>query len=129
MLFDSVFNSFLYFRLGANKPGNLNDFNYLKSDDPERKTVVCNNSTIPKKTDSYIRIYCISDTHERHETLEDIPETMECDIFIHGGDIFMTSRMLSLEVISLNVPILCFSMNIVEVYLKLSCLVIIDRVV
>ena len=98
MFSDLVFNSWLYFRLGTNKPGQLKEFFYLTSNDLIRKTILCDNSTIPKKASTHLRIYCISDTHERHETLEDIPETMECDILIHAGDIFMTSRMLSRNV-------------------------------
>lgn len=98
MLSDFIFNNWLYFRLGADKPGELKEFFYLKSTDLSHRTIRCDNSTIPKKSSNFLRIYCVSDTHERHETLENIPQSMECDILIHAGDIFMTSRMLSRNV-------------------------------
>ena len=98
MFSDFIFNYWLYFRLGANTPGTLKEFFYLKSTDLSHRTIRLDNSTIPKKSSNFLRIYCISDTHERHETLENIPQSMECDILIHAGDIFMTSRMLSRNV-------------------------------
>ena len=100
MLSDFIFNYWLYFRLGADKPGTLKEFFYLKSTDLSlsHRTIRFDNSTIPKKSSNFLRIYCISDTHERHETLENIPQSMECDILIHAGDIFMTSRVLSRNV-------------------------------
>jgi predicted phosphodiesterase len=39
-----------------------------------------------------VRVMVISDTHERHHTLGNLPP---CDILIHAGDILMTSRVQS----------------------------------
>jgi ribosome-binding protein aMBF1 (putative translation factor) len=43
---------------------------------------------------SCLRIVAISDTHDRHHLLEDLPE---CDLLIHSGDILMTSRVFTKE--------------------------------
>ncbi len=41
-----------------------------------------------------IRICVLSDTHDEHSVLEQLPP---CDILIHAGDIMMKSRKLSIE--------------------------------
>lgn len=43
-----------------------------------------------------VRICCISDTHQYHRDISNIPE---CDIFIHAGDITFSSRRLSKEIV------------------------------
>lgn len=85
---DSIFEAFLYFRLGKS--------------DPEQNQVLYHSSTtgcveevelkdIPQKDDNTQRIVIVSDTHDRYRGLNMPPG----DIFIHAGDIFMTGRMFS----------------------------------
>jgi predicted phosphodiesterase len=52
------------------------------------------NLSIKPTSPSSLRILVISDTHDRHHLLEDLPE---CDILIHSGDILMTSRVFTKE--------------------------------
>lgn len=54
-------------------------------------------STLATASGSIVRIYCISDTHERHDVLPDLPLEANCDVFIHAGDIFMTNRVMTKE--------------------------------
>ena len=47
---------------------------------------------LPVKKDDHYRIIMVGDTHDRHSSLGRLPEA---DIFVHCGDIFMTSRVFS----------------------------------
>mmetsp|Transcript_15305 Transcript_15305/g.23049 ORF Transcript_15305/g.23049 Transcript_15305/m.23049 type:complete len:259 (+) Transcript_15305:67-843(+) len=47
---------------------------------------------LPRKSESKTRIIVISDTHQRHDVIGDLPEG---DIFIHAGDVFMSSQRVS----------------------------------
>ena len=59
----------------------------------ERKLgVVLPRNNIPQKDDSVVRFVVISDTHSRHAELGTLPPG---DIFIHCGDILMSSRLWS----------------------------------
>ena len=52
-------------------------------------------NSLPKSSStSSLRICVISDTHDRHFVLKQLPK---CDILIHAGDILMKSRKLSIE--------------------------------
>lgn len=48
--------------------------------------------SLPPTLPNFTRIVVVSDTHDRHDRLKFIPE---CDLFIHCGDILMTSRRFS----------------------------------
>mmetsp|Transcript_9600 Transcript_9600/g.15945 ORF Transcript_9600/g.15945 Transcript_9600/m.15945 type:complete len:266 (-) Transcript_9600:247-1044(-) len=87
---DSIFEAFLYFRLGKS--------------DPEQNRVLYHSSTtgsveevdlkdLPEKEGYTKRIVIVSDTHDRYRGLN-LPAG---DIFIHAGDIFMTGRMFSTQ--------------------------------
>ena len=86
---DIIFNIFLYFRLGRSKNNNLKECLFTKHNDPSCKGRLLLNQDLPNKDDGSIRIAVISDTHERHYTIPEVPTS---DVFIHGGDILMTSR-------------------------------------
>lgn len=99
-LFDAIFNSFLHFRLGNTRnPHSLSDFLYAKIHD-DGSFDGCNDSyflkDMPICDSKNMRIFCVSDTHERHSVIKNSPE-LSCNIFIHAGDIFMTNRMMSVE--------------------------------
>ena len=51
-------------------------------------------SDLPQQSEDNIRICILSDTHERHYLLENLPH---CDILVHSGDIFMTGRKTPLN--------------------------------
>lgn len=71
------------------------DFLYLSN--PNYDAMPYKKSDIPKLKDDHIRIVVVSDTHELHNFL--VPESMvECDLFVHCGDIFMINRFFSKEV-------------------------------
>ena len=42
-----------------------------------------------------LRFVVVSDTHDRHRGIGPVPE---CDVFVHCGDIFMTSRLFSRKI-------------------------------
>lgn len=44
---------------------------------------------VMNRSDQYVRVCCVSDTHGIHESIAGIPV---CDIFIHAGDIFFKSQ-------------------------------------
>lgn len=50
---------------------------------------------LPPKKDGYLRFVIVSDTHDKHRAFlpKDFPA--DCDVFIHCGDILMTSRFFS----------------------------------
>lgn len=97
-IFDFVFDTFLYFRLGnsASKPNRCIyssiDAEDLNSTEESIDASYDQLPTINERRDTQItRVCMISDTHERHHVLQVPP----CDILIHAGDILMTSRFAS----------------------------------
>lgn len=53
---------------------------------------VIENALLPVLKDGYSRIVIVSDTHDKHSYLTNLPK---CDLFIHAGDILLTSRNFS----------------------------------
>lgn len=49
-------------------------------------------SALPPRKEENIRVVVVSDTHERHHKLENLPNS---DIFVHCGDIALTGRLFS----------------------------------
>lgn len=93
-LFDNILNVFLYYRLGSTYRLEENCM-YCKLD--ESNKIIENRklqplSKLPIQDKSYVRVVCISDTHDRTNLVSGLPEG---DIFIHCGDILMTSRKFS----------------------------------
>ena len=96
---DYAFEAFLLWRIGSTheNPSEIEYLTYGNTEIPEHKYYNISSSIfryneLPAKNENQIRICCISDTHDRHASIGNIPE---CDIFIHTGDIFMTSRKIS----------------------------------
>lgn len=89
-ILDSVFEVFLYFRLGKSKEGDHHVLYY--SSDIESSGVL-KIRDLPEQQSGTKRIVLVSDTHDRYRGLNLPPG----DLFIHAGDIFMTGRMLSLS--------------------------------
>lgn len=94
---DPFYNAFLYFRLG-NSPGTSTPKCLYVSDwkDPskhlQRLGHIIDISALPSPRKGTTRVCVISDTHERHGCLNQIPR---CDLLIHAGDILMSSRLVS----------------------------------
>ena len=65
---------------------------YLSAGDQCHTTL--NFADLPVKKSGTMRLIVVSDTHERHTKLHSFPAG---DIFIHCGDILMTSRVLSVK--------------------------------
>jgi hypothetical protein len=71
------------------------DFLYLSN--PEYDAKSYRKIDIPRLKEDHIRIVIVSDTHELHNFLT--PESIvDCDIFIHCGDILMINRFFSRDV-------------------------------
>jgi predicted phosphodiesterase len=85
---DSVFEAFLHFRLGNASQDELCVYSSSENISPQ----LTRRSDLPQKKSKSQRIVVVSDTHERHECIGEIPRG---DIFIHAGDIMMTNRMTS----------------------------------
>jgi hypothetical protein len=83
-----------YFYLGSSvKYKNVCKYVNISIDDKMLKPVQYDQ--IPPKIDmksGSVRLCIISDTHDRHHLLENLPN---CDILIHCGDIFMHSSLYS----------------------------------
>lgn len=65
---------------------------YLSVEDKYPSVLLLNK--LPVKRAGMTRVIIVSDTHERHNKLRNFPDG---DIFIHCGDILMTSRFSSVE--------------------------------
>eukprot|EP01130_Rhizamoeba_saxonica_P004126 TRINITY_DN1700_c0_g1_i2.p1 TRINITY_DN1700_c0_g1~~TRINITY_DN1700_c0_g1_i2.p1 ORF type:complete len:228 (-),score=39.46 TRINITY_DN1700_c0_g1_i2:19-702(-) len=54
------------------------------------------------KSDEYVRVVCVSDTHLNHQKLVDHPNLPEADVFVHCGDMTRYGKGLNqfLEVLS-----------------------------
>lgn len=87
-LFDEVMEVFYSFRLGNSSRDNQICL-YL---DSNNNLIRINRNSIPNKEINTIRLIIVSDTHQRHHTLGELPIG---DIFIHAGDIMMTNRMIT----------------------------------
>lgn len=85
---DAMFGAFLQFRLGNDRQEQL--CVYSRSD--HISPLLMHRSDLPQLNPKCKRIVIVSDTHERHECIGEMPSG---DIFIHAGDIMMTSRMVS----------------------------------
>lgn len=87
-LFDDFMEVFYSFRLGNTSRNNeICLYSYKES------SRIIERKNLPEKVNSnIIRIIIISDTHQRHRTIGELPSG---DIFIHSGDIMMTNRMLT----------------------------------
>ena len=62
---------------------------YMKP--PDYNPYVMNRCDLPPCHPDYMRLLIISDTHERHYNIGKLPAS---DLFIHCGDILMTSKLL-----------------------------------
>ena len=92
---DTIYNLFLNFRIGGSRKNSENDFIYINNITDQRQMnnkngedleYCCyNHNNLPRKSPNSIRLYCISDTHERHSVFRDIGETLEVDVLIHAG--------------------------------------------
>lgn len=60
----------------------------------DENPIVIQRNLLPQKDENALRLVIISDTHGKEKLLGKIPP---CDIFIHCGDILLTSRMFSRE--------------------------------
>jgi hypothetical protein len=85
-LFDIFSNRAINLFLGNEEHVQPNQCQYLSSPDADQTTV--NFKDLPIKQPGTLRLIIVSDTHERHTKLGNIPIG---DIFIHCGDILMTS--------------------------------------
>lgn len=90
---DTAFEIFKYFRLGGSAKSQTKCLYSAKENGATTKVVIERCELPPKKSNAK-RFVIVSDTHERHAKIGTLPEG---DFFIHCGDIFMTSRMLSTE--------------------------------
>lgn len=89
---DLFFHLFITFFLD-NKHHDQNKYLYYVYPNEDAKVVT--KETLPSKplnSDDYLRIVVMSDTHDRHHKLEELPPS---DLFIHCGDITMISRVFS----------------------------------
>lgn len=91
-LLDAAFSAFKQVRIGkhAEDPEKC-----LYADDGQKRQgsmVLSRIELPPKSSDKTVRCVVVSDTHERHAALADLPP---CDLLIHCGDIFMANRFLS----------------------------------
>lgn len=87
------FVEFIYKRRLGNKVKHINKCLYLDSMDDKSGKITCNDN-LPPLSDEFYRVVMVGDTHDRHTCLDSLPES---DIFVHCGDIFMTSRFFSNE--------------------------------
>lgn len=85
---DSIFETFLTFRLGNYRQEELCLYSESKQVSPQ----LIPRSSLPLKSEHSHRIIVVSDTHERHACIGEIPRG---DIFIHAGDILMTNSRAS----------------------------------
>lgn len=96
---DSLFDIMFMFRLGG-KAKDDNKCLYYKYDLPATESPqLLERSSLPPLPDAcnerkFIRVVVISDTHERHDRIGNLPEG---DVLIHCGDILMTNRIFSQE--------------------------------
>lgn len=88
---DFVVSMFLHYRVG-HQHRNREVFNYYKY--PDLSSNCIHASDLPECDPDHIRIVVVSDTHNRHESLDYLPP---CDILVHCGDVLMTGRRLSPE--------------------------------
>lgn len=65
-------------------------------DDNSRSVIVTLSDISSRKDSKVYRIVIIGDTHDCHRSISELPE---CDLFIHCGDIFMTSRLFSKRIV------------------------------
>ena len=59
---------------------------------PEYLPQVVERDRLIQCRENHVRIVIISDTHDRHDKIGNLPLS---DVFIHCGDIFMTSRLFT----------------------------------
>ena len=85
------FVEFIYKHRLGKKAKHKNKCFYLNSIDDKIGKIICNDD-LPPMNDDFYRVVMVGDTHDRHNALDILPES---DIFIHCGDIFMTSRFFS----------------------------------
>lgn len=78
--------------LGNVEHSQPNKCHYLSSGDGSYSTL--NFADLPEKKDGMLRLIIISDTHERHTKMGNFPDG---DIFVHCGDVLMTSRFSSVK--------------------------------
>ena len=94
---DTVYDFYLNFRLGHSKKDTAHDFFYIDVENQRKirntslkESTECsirsyNHNDLPPKRPNCVRLYCISDTHERHTVFNDVLESLDCDILIHAG--------------------------------------------
>mmetsp|Transcript_4213 Transcript_4213/g.5377 ORF Transcript_4213/g.5377 Transcript_4213/m.5377 type:complete len:281 (+) Transcript_4213:100-942(+) len=88
---DGVMDTWLHFRTGNDR--NDQTCLYIESNsNPKSKGEMMPRSSLPPKNDNSIRFVVISDTHTRHHSLGILPEG---DVFVHSGDILMSTRFWS----------------------------------
>ena len=57
-----------------------------------RRGRIISRDGLPQKEEGKLRLVLVSDTHDKHSHLGTLPR---CDVFIHSGDILMTSRQFT----------------------------------
>lgn len=87
-MLDTLLDGFMYFRLGNSPLPRQVLYAALR---PAQQATVDVNS-LPIQNPNTVRIVLISDTHDRHYCIGELPKG---DVFIHAGDICMTSRLYS----------------------------------
>jgi predicted phosphohydrolase len=92
---DNLYEVYAFFKLGSNYSLRERQFHYIcynggVGSEP-RMLRASELAKLDRK--NKVRIVCISDTHERHESVKVPP----CDIFVHCGDILFVSRKKSLH--------------------------------
>jgi len=92
---DSLYEVYAFFKLGRNFSFKEPKYHYISYKDGNGKEPQLLSSSELAKLDrtNKVRVVCISDTHERHESVTIPP----CDVFIHTGDILFVSRKKSLH--------------------------------
>ena len=93
-LTDSVFDFFLYFRLGSSRPQDSPQVVFVERDWKDTKRLIALDE-LPGLYSGDIRVCVISDTHDRHMVISN--QIPECDLLIHAGDILMSSRFVSAQ--------------------------------
>lgn len=88
MFTDNVIDKFL----GNVEHSQPNFCHYLSAGDLTHTTL--NYVDLPEKKSGMMRLIIVSDTHERHTKLNNFPDG---DVFVHCGDILMTSRVSSIR--------------------------------
>lgn len=100
-LFDLAMDTALSFKLGShysnpNKCVYIDHYSCTNADIDgkyiKRINQIIDYDTLPEKRSDSVRLVIISDTHNRHKVLPPLPPG---DIFVHCGDIFMTSSKYS----------------------------------